>query len=474
MGLCIDSRKVKEGDAFFCIIGNETDGHLFIDKAVEAGAKAVIHSRDIPDEEKHSGVKYYKVENTVDALNEACRIYYDNISERMTVFGVTGTNGKSTVTEIIKQIYDRVAPCGYIGTIATEFRDFQLEGGLTTPDAVSLHQSLKRMYDMGARAVALEVSSQGLSMGRADAVDFDCAVFTNLTHDHLDYHKTMEEYFEAKKRLFRSLRPDAFAVLNADSDTLEPLRECTKGEWVTYGVENRADYRGINVKCGANGTQFDLLWKGNTYHITTNLAAMYNVYNLLAAIAALHHSGVPMDVIIRESAGLNQIPGRAERIDQGQPFTVIVDYAHTPDGYEKILGYVHDFLASRGRVITMFGASGKRDESKRKDLGAVADKYSDVIILTEENNRDSDPKTITDQIRPGISEDTEVRFLPKRRDAIEEALREAEPGDCVALLGKGDEPYLYIGAGKVKWPGDNNVAREILIAMGYGNTGNGE
>lgn len=468
MGLCIDSRKVKEGDAFFCIIGNETDGHLYIDSAVKNGAKAVIHSREIPEEKKHPGVKYYKVDDTVTALNEACRVYFDDVSSKLTVFGVTGTNGKSTITKIIKQIYGRVQPCGYIGTIATEFKDYQLEGGLTTPDAVSLHESLKKMYDMGAKAVALEVSSQGLSMGRADAVDFDCAIFTNLTHDHLDYHKTMDEYFEAKKKLFRGLRPDAFAVLNADSDTLEPLKACTKAECITYGIENEADYRAVNVRCHAHGSEFELIHDGKTYPFTTNLVAEYNVYNLLAVIAALHHYGVSMDLLMEESGHINQVPGRAELIDEGQPFTVIVDYAHTPDGYEKILGYVHGFLAGNGRLISMFGASGKRDESKRRDLGAVADKYSDIIILTEENNRDSDPKTITDQIRPGISPDTPVRFIPKRADAIEAALREARPGDCVALLGKGDEPYLYIGAGKVKWPGDNNVAREALRKMGYG------
>lgn len=463
MSLVIDSREVKKGDTFICIIGNELDGHDFIDDAINNGASVIFHSK--PLKNKREGVNYIQVPDTVEAMNFACKIYFEDITKKMTVFGVTGTNGKTTVTNIIQQIFDEVKPCGYIGTIATRFRDFVIEGGLTTPNAVTLHNSLYSMKKKGAEAVALEASSQGIAMGRVDAVDFDYAIFTNLTHDHLDYHKTMEEYFAAKRKMFEELADTSAAVLNADSPTLDALRTCTSAKVITYGIENEADYRAENVKCFGSGSSFDLVYSEGVVHFETNLLGEYNVYNLLAAIAAMHDAGAPMELIRRKAADISQIAGRAEKINEGQDFDVFVDYAHTPDGYEKFFGFIKSYLEPDKRLIAVISAPGNRDESKRKELGEVTDKYADEIFLTQYDRRESDPEEIADMIMEGISDKTNVHRVMDRKNAIEKAIREAKQGDCVAVLGKGDEPYMYIGKKKVPWEGDNNIARRVLKSL---------
>lgn len=463
MSLVIDSREVKKGDTFICIIGNELDGHDFIDDAINNGASVIFHSK--PVEHKHEGVNYIQVPDTVEAMNFACKIYFEDITKKMTVFGVTGTNGKTTVTNIIQQIFDEVKPCGYIGTIATKFRDFVIEGGLTTPNAVTLHNSLYLMKKKGAEAVALEASSQGLAMGRVDAVDFDYAIFTNLTHDHLDYHKSMEEYFAAKRKMFEELADTSAAVLNADSPTMDALKACTKARIITYGIENDADYKAEDVKCSGNGSSFRLMSPEGEFFVETNLLGEYNVYNLLAAIAAMHDAGAPMELIIKKAADIRQIAGRAEKIREGQDFDVFVDYAHTPDGYEKFFGFIKSYLQPGKRLIAVISAPGNRDTSKRKELGEVSDRYADKIFLTQYDRRESNPEDIADMMMEGISNEAKVSRVMDRKEAIEEAICEARQGDCVAILGKGDEPYMYIGKKKVPWEGDNNIARRVLLSL---------
>ena len=460
MSLKIDSRLVEKGDAFFCIIGNELDGHDYVDDAVKKGASVIIHSE--PVEHEVEGVKYIQVEDTVKALNDACEIYFNDVTSEMKIFGVTGTNGKTTITNIIQQIYSEVSPCGYIGTIATRFRDYELEGGLTTPGPITLHESLSRMKKRGAEAVALEVSSQGLCMGRVDAVKFDYAIFTNLTHDHLDDHKSMEQYFEAKKTLFRGLSEDAKAVINNDSFTADGLRECTKAGIITYGIKNDADYRAENVRCTSKKSYFDLHIGEKVYPVETNLLGEYNVYNLLGAIAALHDAGTPIEVILEKSKHISQVAGRAEPIDEGQDFDVVVDYAHTPDGYEKFLGFLRKTVEPPARLIVVFGCAGKRDQTKRSEMGEIADKYADRIFLTEQDTRNSDVNQIVSMILEGIKEREKVSFNPIRKDAIREAIESARAGDCIAILGKGDESYMYGKDGKLPYEGDNNVARSCL------------
>lgn len=460
-GISIDSRKTKPGDLFFCIEGVETDGHKFVKAACEAGAVAVVHSKPL---EKIEGVTFIQSENLIYDLNRVCSAFNGFPSEKMTVFGVTGTNGKTTITSIIRDIYSHFKPCGYMGTVAIRFGNVSRIPNLTTPDPVELYGNLKDMVDYGMKAVAMEVSSHGLSMGRVDAVDFDYAIFTNLTHDHLDYHKTMEKYFEAKKLLFKHMKKDGVAILNADDNSFNDLKEACSCRFVSYGIENDADYKAENLVLMPSKTVFDLVYKGKTYNITTNVAAKYNISNLLGAIAAIHEDGIDILDIIPYLSSVAQVDGRMERISEGQDFNVIVDYAHTPDGHEKIYQYAKSITDPEGKVFVVFGCPGKRDKTKRKIMGEIANKYCDKIFVTEQDPRDEEAEQIAHQIMEGIDEG-KGQFISDRKEAIKIAINSASPNDTVLILGKGDESYMYYEEGRRPWQGDNNVAHEVLKKM---------
>lgn len=454
-GLCIDSRKAKKGDLFFCLKGLEADGHRFAENACRAGAVAVVHSEDL---EQCDGVSYIKVEDVNRELNRICDLFNGHPSRKMTVFGVTGTNGKTTTTSIISDVYHK--PCGYMGTIAVRYGDVSKTPNLTTPDALEIHENLKAMADYGMESVAMEVSSHGLAMGRVDAVDFDVAIFTNLTYDHLDYHKTMENYFEAKKILFKNMKKDGVAVLNADDISFEGLAECVSCRYVTYGVNADADYRAENVKLAPDGSAFDLLHAGKRYAVKTNLVALYNLYNLLGAMAGMHQMGMAIEEMLPLLTKISQIDGRMEIIDEGQDFHVIVDYAHTPDGFEKVFQYGQE-ISNGKKIYAVFGCAGKRDKVKRKVLGQIAGKYCDKVFVTEEDPRDERAEDIAEMIMSGIPEGKAL-FIGDRYEAIETAVNTAEAGDCVMILGKGDESYMYYEHGRGPWMGDHEAAKKAL------------
>ena len=386
-GLAMDSRKVEPGNAFFCLKGRRTDGHQYADKAAEAGAAAVVYSEDIPTRE---GVCYIKVDDTEKELNRVCDLFNGSPSHKMTMFGVTGTNGKSTTSSIISAVYSHYKPCGYMGTIAVRYGTYSRVPSLTTPNQVEVHSDLREMYEHGMEAAAMEVSSHGLVEGRVDTVDFDCAIFTNLTYDHLDYHKTMENYFEAKKLLFRHIKKSGVAVLNRDdAASIEGLEECTACRYVTYGtgVLGEADYMAQDVRLTPNGTDFVLVNKGIKYPVHTNLVALYNVYNLLGAVAAMSEMGMPLEQMIPLLGSIPQVDGRMEIIDEGQDFSVIVDYAHTPDGFDKIFEYADAMTKDGGNIYAVFGSAGQRDAAKRSVLGKIAGKHCRKVFVTEEDPR---------------------------------------------------------------------------------------
>lgn len=459
-GLCLDSRKAKAGDLFFCLEGLEADGHRFADSAVQNGAVAVVHTKDM---EKREGACYIRVEDANRELNRVCDLFFDRPSRRMTMFGVTGTNGKTTTTSIIRDIYSHKAPCGYMGTIAVRYGDVSRIPSLTTPDAIEIHSNLREMVDYGMKAAAMEVSSHGLSMRRTDTVDFDVAIFTNLTYDHLDYHKTMEAYFNAKKLLFENLKPEAVAVLNADDISYEPLRGCCPCRVVSYGVENEADYRAEDIILAPSGTAFTLVAEGKRYLVKTNLIALYNIYNLLAAIAAMAQAGMEIPEMLPHLSSISQIDGRMEKITEGQPFHLIVDYAHTPDGFEKVFQYAEE-IADGHCIYAVFGCAGKRDKVKRKVLGGIAGKYCEKVFVTEEDPRNEKAEDIGAEILSGMETGKGV-FIASRYEAIAQAVEIAEPGDCVLILGKGDEPYMYYEHGRKPWMGDQEAAKKAVGAL---------
>lgn len=458
-GLCIDSRKVKPQDMYFCMEGMVHDGHEFIEEVIEKGAICIVHAKPIAHTKK--GVAYIRVDNVNQTLNILASKFYGYPSKKMKVFGVTGTNGKSTITSIIQDVYNHFEPCGYIGTIAISYGDVVLPPSLTTPDAIVVHKTLRDMQKAGMKAVAMEVSSHGLELGRVQSVDFDIAAFSNLTYDHLDFHGTIENYFEAKKKLFTNLKPEGVAVLNIDDAYFDRLKDACQARVVTYGIEHDADYRGDDIRIGTDGSIFTLYHEDQSYEVRTNLVALYNIYNLLAAIACLAESGLVLEEFLPFLSSLAQIDGRMERIDEGQLFNVIVDFAHTPDGLEKVFEYAKGITEEGHAIISVFGSAGKRDTKKRKVFGEIADKYCESIILTEDDPRDEDPREIANEIKSGI-QDTNNIFIADRYSAIRQAIESANVGDTVLILGKGDEIFMYREFGREPWMGDNNVARHCI------------
>lgn len=455
-----DSRKKIENSMFFCLDGFITNGHRFIEQAIENGAVAIVHSEDIKI--YHDDIAYIKVDDVIDSLNKVVARFYNYPSRKMFVYGVTGTNGKSTVTNIIRDIDNHFESCGYIGTIAIKYNNVTLAPDLTTPDAISMFKVLSDMVDNHVDAVALEVSSHGLEQRRVDAIDFDVSIFTNFTYDHLDFHGTLDNYFNAKRKLFLNMKKDGLAVLNIDEPKYEQLKESCECRVVSYGINQPCDYRGENIKLMMNGSEFDLNVRGKTYHVKTNMVAMYNIYNLIAALAAMSESGKDIKELIKYTQHLEQIEGRLEIIDEGQPFNVVVDFAHTPDGLEKIFEYAKMITPQGGDIIAVFGSAGKRDTKKRSVFGQVASRYCNMIILTEDDPRDENPRDIAEEIKSGIADNINSVFIEDRYAAIRQAIESAGSDDTILILGKGDEVFMYREEGRVPYIGDHNAAREII------------
>ena len=460
-GLCFDSRKVKPGDIYFCLPGLTFDGHDFIDSAIENGAICIVHSKEI--ENKKLGAIYIRVADVNEAMNQCARLFYQKPSDKMLMFGITGTNGKSTIANIIRSILNNKKPCGYIGTIAIEYGNVKLMPDLTTPDALFLQSKLSDMVNAGMEACALEVSSHGLAQGRVNGIDFDVAIFTNFTYDHLDFHGTLENYFASKSLLFKErVRPSGVSVLNVDDEKYKELLPLCRSRVVSYGIEQEADYRAIDIEMNYERVKFNLVYEGNIYPVVTNLVATYNIYNLLAAIAALHESGMELNDIIQYCENIPQVQGRLEQIREGQDFNVIVDFAHTPDGIEKMMQFGRSITKPGKELIAVFGSAGKRDVAKRKVFGELADQYCDMLIVTEDDPRDEDPREIAMQIKSGIKNIRNI-YIEDRYEAIRQAIDSANVGDTILILGKGDETFMYRENGRSPWMGDHLVAKECIL-----------
>ncbi|MGL5977419.1 MAG: UDP-N-acetylmuramoyl-L-alanyl-D-glutamate--2,6-diaminopimelate ligase [Erysipelotrichaceae bacterium] len=457
--LSIDSRQETKNGMFFCLEGLTSDGHAYIGDAIAKGAVCIVHAKEI--EEKHAQAVYIKVENVADVLALVASKFYDAPSKKMKVIGITGTNGKTTTASIIQDIINQSDACGYIGTLHISYGDHVYPPTLTTPDPITLNYHMAEMVKSNVNYVALEVSSHGLELKRVAGLDFDIALFTNLTHDHLDFHGTVENYFEAKAKLFRNLKPEGLAILNHDSNYFERFRNIANGRVITYGMDAQADYYAKDVVLSSSQSEFNLVVDGRTYPVTTNLVATYNIYNLLGVIATLHQLGYELNDIIARVTHVKQVEGRLERIECGQDFNVVVDFAHTPDGLEKIFQYARDITPENDKVIAVFGSAGRRDKNKRKTFGELADRYCDKIILTEDDPRDEDPKEIAMEIRSGIVETSNL-YIEDRYAAIRLAIETADSNDTVVILGKGNEVFMYREDGKEPYLGDHIIAKEVI------------
>ncbi len=457
--LMADSRKKRPDSIFFCVKGMRNDGHKFVEQAIANGAVVVVHSE--PIEQIHPEVTYIKVKDVTEAFNVVADAFYGHPSRNLTMYGVTGTNGKSSISCMIRDVLNHFSPCGYIGTISIEYGNVKLPPLLTTPDIDDLHGILRDMRGAGMTACALEASSIGIEQGRVGSIDFDVAIFTNMTHDHLDYHGTMQNYFDAKKMLFDRLKPTAYAITNVDDPYGRKIVADCKCPVLTYGIDNDADYKVTDFQLLKDRTRFTLKHKNREYELETNLVARFNLYNLVAAIAALNVKGLPIEEMAPFIKSFAQIEGRMQRIEDGQPFNILIDFAHTPDGIEKVCQYASAITPKENRIIAITGSAGKRDTLKRPIFGQILDRYCDMIILTEDDPRNERPEDIAKEIASGITK-TNYTVITDRYDAIRQAIELAEPEDSILILGKGDEKFIYREYGREAYEGDDTISHEVL------------
>jgi UDP-N-acetylmuramoyl-L-alanyl-D-glutamate--2,6-diaminopimelate ligase len=468
-----DSRCVKPGCVFVAMHGESSDGNRFIDAALQAGAVAIV--TDSAVEKPREGAGWAVVPHGRRALARLSANLYKHPAERLAIIGVTGTNGKSTTAFLIESILSAsLRKSALIGTIEYRVAGNVYPAPHTTPEALELNRLLHAAVGQGASDAVMEVSSHALAQERVYGIPFDVAVFTNLTRDHLDYHKTMDEYFVAKRTLFTGCGTDAprVAVTNLDDEHGAKLAELSRKRsavLLTYGWE-RGDFHAENVDISARGTRFDLVAPQETIAIFSPLIGRVNVYNILAAAAACSARGCASKAIALGVESLTHVPGRFERVDCGQPFSVVVDYAHTDDALRNLTALAREFVSragSSGRVLTLFGCGGDRDRAKRPLMGEVAGRGSDFVVLTSDNPRSEDPASIINDALVGLQK-TGVKYSVEvdRRKAIAIVIGAARPGDIVLLAGKGHEKVQVTREGSLPFD-DVEVARETLKASGF-------
>ncbi|MCS7033804.1 MAG: UDP-N-acetylmuramoyl-L-alanyl-D-glutamate--2,6-diaminopimelate ligase [Phycisphaerae bacterium] len=457
-----DSRRVVPGSLFVARPGLTTDGQKYLADAARQGAVVAI-ARETPPE---APLPVLVVPDPATALSVLAHVLAGQPSRAMQVIGVTGTNGKTTVTYLIRHVLTSVGrKCGMIGTVQTDDGMHTLDSSMTTPGAVEVAELMGRMRDNGCAACAMETSSHALQQARVAGVTFAAGVFTNLSGDHLDYHGTMDAYADAKARLFTSLQASAVAVANADDPwTARILRDC-RARKVTFGIRRPADYVARDIAISAAGSSFVLAGPDGCAEVRTRLLGRHNIENALAAAAACAEVfGLPVNRISRALAEAEGAPGRLQRVDCGQPFLVLVDYAHTDDALSNALTALRPIC--RGRLRVMFGAGGDRDRSKRPRMAAVAARLADDVVITSDNPRTENPRLIIDEILRGIPADTQasVTVESDRRAAIQLILSRAAAGDVVLLAGKGHEKYQVIGNQKIHFD-DVEEARRVLAPV---------
>lgn len=469
-----DSRAITPGSVFVAVRGERVDGHAFVGKAVEAGAAGVVLQKGSAVAPPPS-VPVVRVADTRRILGVLASRFHGDPSARLRMVGVTGTNGKTTVTYLCKGILDTAGrKVGLIGTVAYQIGAERLPASHTTPGAVELQALLARMASAGMDTVVMEVSSHALALDRTAGCEFDVAVFTNLTQDHLDFHRDMESYFDAKLRLFSGLDSDGRkrrpkrAIVNVDDPRGARVCAASRAAVWTYGIRQAADIRAEDVRLTLGGTRLMAVTPLGRFPVESRLVGEHNVYNILAAIGVGLYEEVPPETVQRGIASVTNVPGRFERVEAGQDFTVVVDYAHTDDALHRLLTTAQ--ALKTGRILTVFGCGGDRDRGKRPKMGRVAARLSDIVFLTSDNPRSEDPSAILREIEVGVKEvlaEKPVRYeiIPDRRTAIETAVREARGGDMVLIAGKGHEDYQIVGSMRLHFD-DREVARAAIKARG--------
>jgi len=441
-GIAYDSRAVNPGDMFVAITGYKTDGHAYINSALKSGASVIVCER----EPENKDVPYILVENSRTALAEMSSNFYNHPSRELKMIGVTGTNGKTTTTYLIKAVLEACGEkVGLIGTNQNMIGEKILPTERTTPESFELQRLLRDMVDAGCTYAIMEVSSHSLVLSRVCGINFEVGLFTNITQDHLDFHETMEEYARAKSLLFKQCK---VGIVNLDDGAADTMLAGGSCEFVTYGIKSsKADILAKNVRLKATSVEFEALCFDSIGRIELHVPGEFSVYNALAAVSASLICGASLEKTAKALAEVRGVKGRAEVVPADADYTVMIDYAHSPDGIENILKTVRGF--AQGRVVIVFGCGGDRDKTKRPKMGAAASELADYLIITSDNPRTENPDEIIKDIMPGISKpESKYHVEPDRRQAIYYALDNAKAGDVIVLAGKGHETYQEINGVK--------------------------
>lgn len=460
--IVFDSRKVIENSLYIAIKGTLADGHQYISSAIEKGAKGIVC--EVLPEQKEEGIIYIKVENSSKVLGLLASNFYGNPSEKLTLVGITGTNGKTSVSTLLFDIFKKM---GYssvlISTVEYRIGDEVFPSTHTTPDIITLNKILYKAVEQGCQYAFMEVSSHGIHQGRIDGLNFRIAGFTNITHDHLDYHKTFLEYLNTKKRFFDELPQTAVAITNIDDKNGLVMLQNTKAKKKTYAVKTLADYHGKLLELDFNGMLLDF----NGKEFWTTLTGKFNVYNLLLVFAIARELGFEENEILTTISQLKRVNGRFEVLKSQGGIIFVVDYAHTPDALENILDSINEIRTKNERLITVFGCGGDRDREKRPEMGKVATRKSTLAIITSDNPRTEDPAQIIKEIEAGVESQNFSKYItiPDRKEAIKMAIKFAEPKDIVLVAGKGHETYQEINGVRHHFD-DKETILELVNIMG--------
>lgn len=457
-GVNIDSRKIKDGHLFVAMKGTQVDGHKFIGKAIESGAKAIL-CEDMP-QEKNDGVCYIQVASTEDAVGKVATLFFGDPSKHLKLVGVTGTNGKTTIATLLYNMFRKFGyKVGLLSTVCNYIDDREVPADHTTPDPIELNELLSEMVKAGCEYAFMECSSHAIHQKRIGGLKFAGGIFTNLTRDHLDYHKTFENYRNAKKAFFDGLPKTAFAITNADDRNGMVMVQNTKATIKTYSTRQMADFRARIIEMHFAGMYLDI----DGHEVGVQFIGKFNVSNLLAVYAAARMLGMqPEDILVAMST-LHSVSGRLEPIQSPDGFTAIVDYAHTPDALENVLNAIHEVLNGKGKVITVCGAGGNRDKGKRPLMAQEAVRQSDRVIITSDNPRFEDPQDIINDMIAGLNKEQlkKVITIVDRKEAIKTACMMAQKGDVILVAGKGHENYQEIKGVKHHFD-DKEVLHEIF------------
>ncbi|MFW5998591.1 MAG: UDP-N-acetylmuramoyl-L-alanyl-D-glutamate--2,6-diaminopimelate ligase [Bacillota bacterium] len=455
-----DSRKASDNSLFICIEGFENDGHDYINNAVNNGTVAVLIEKDL--NEYRNDITYVKVNDSRKKMSKMAALFYGYPLRKLQLIGITGTNGKTTTSYLIKSIIENAGfKTGLIGTINIIIGEERLPATRTTPESLDLYKYFSRMVKKGVTHVVMEVSSHALELERVKGMDFTIAVFTNISQDHLDFHNSLEAYLKAKSKLFQQVKENGYGIINIDDDKSDYIIKNTRGNVLTYSIENKSDIQARKIKLDIKGVHFKTDYIKN---INIKLTGRFNVYNALAGITTGKALGLSKDNIKTGLEEMEGVPGRFELIDENQNFGVIVDYAHTPDGMENVLQTAREI--TNNNIIIVFGCGGDRDKGKRPLMGKIGIKYGDYCILTSDNPRSEDPIDILKQIEAGINSQNKDLYevIPDRKKAIFRAIEIAQKDDFVIIIGKGHETYQIFKNKTIHFD-DREVAREAISCL---------